>query len=94
MDPVDINGEEMKKSVFLTTVISLDNMTGVSMPQLPEKDLHGRSLESFCQFLLAMVFLRERMVMPTMYVCIESYCIPVKYGLQHSKMSPVSSAMI
>ena len=39
------------------SVTSLDNVVGILMSQLPEKDLHGRSLESVCQFLLAMVFL-------------------------------------
>ena len=57
-------------------------------------DLHGRTLESLCQSLLTVVFLWKYVVMPTMHVCIVSYCMSIKHGLQHKKISPVSIAMI
>ena len=66
----------------------------VSMPQLPKKNQHGRSLENFCQFLIAVVSLWKHVVMPIIHVHILSYCKPVKHRLQHRKMFPVSIPMI
>ena len=91
IDPVNINGGEIENSgLFGTSVTSLDNMVGVSVPQLLEKDLHGKSLESFCHFSLAVVFLCNHMVMHTMHVFVVSYCMAVKCGLQHRNIFHVS----
>ena len=64
-----------KRQVFLLPQWLHWAMKKVSMPQLPEQDLYDRSLVSFCQFSLAVVFLWKHMVMSTMHVSTVSYCM-------------------
>ena len=95
INPVHINGEEIRKVRYFCYLGDFIGKCGGCFNTTTARVTSAWKFRALFPILTCHgLSLKTHTGMPTMDVCIVSYCMPMKHGLEHSMISPTSTAMI